>query len=94
MKKFVPALAGGLLLLTTLHAHAAPASHPAPGSDAETAELNARSLQDARASLKSRQATGQQAAPQQGKQPVQAAGTGETSGPVQVPMTGSTVSGY
>ncbi|MCE2574692.1 hypothetical protein [Komagataeibacter sp. FNDCR2] len=93
MKKLIPAFAGGLVLLTMLHASAAPAPQPAPGSDAETAELNARSLQDARASLKPRPAA-QKAAPQQAPQAVQAAGTGETSSPIRVPMTGSTVAGY
>ncbi|POF64216.1 hypothetical protein CFR73_03080 [Novacetimonas maltaceti] len=79
--------------------HATTSQSPAPGSDAETADLNALSLQKARASLK----TPTPAAPTtvakgtatNGKaQPVQAAGTGTTSPPIRVPETTDTVAFY
>ncbi|MCE2577611.1 hypothetical protein LDL36_03630 [Komagataeibacter sp. FNDCR1] len=72
---------------------------PAPGSNAETADLNALSLQKARASLNA-QAPATPAPAAKGPvangkpQPVQAAGTGTTSPPIRVPETTDTVAFY
>ena len=94
MKKLISAMVASMLLGMTSLASAAPAAHhPAPGSDAETADLNAQSLQKARASLPPQAASTARPVAASGH-PVQAAGTGETASPIRVPETGSTVSGY
>lgn len=93
MNRIIPAIMGAALVCAAPLAHAAsPAPNkveaPAPGSDAETADLNEQSLQKARASL-------QVAAPvASAGHPVQAQGTGQTASPIRVPETGSTVAGY
>ncbi|MBV1830033.1 hypothetical protein HNW77_10120 [Komagataeibacter sp. AV436] len=93
MNRILRALIGAAVMCAAPLAHAAsPAPHkvetPAPGSNAETADLNEQSLQKARASL---QAPAQAAS---AGHPVQAQGTGQTASPIRVPETGSTVAGY
>ncbi|MGY6770328.1 hypothetical protein [Komagataeibacter sp. NFXK3] len=93
MSRILPALMGAALVCAAPLAHAAsPAPHkaeaPAPGSDAETADLNEQSLQKARTSLQS------PAPAASAGHPVQAQGTGQTASPIRVPETGSTVAGY
>lgn len=75
--------------------HHASTTTPAPGSDAETADLNAISLKKARASLATPPVTTQATRTANGKpQAVQAAGTGTTSPPIRIPETSDTVAMY
>ncbi|WP_075596135.1 hypothetical protein [Novacetimonas hansenii] len=76
------------------HHHASTSQHPAPGSNAETADLNAISLKKARASMTTPAAAPPPAVTNGKVQPVQAAGTGMTSPPIRVPETSDTVAMY
>ena len=96
MKTIMTVMTGGMLLCMAQPVCAAPASRhhgdaTVAASDAETADLNARSLQKARASLPTTPAAQAEASP---GHPVQAAGTGQTAPVIRVPETGSTVAGY
>ena len=76
------------------HHHASTSQQPAPGSNAETADLNAISLKKARASVTTPAAPPPQVTANGKVQPVQAGGTGTTSPPIRVPETSDTVAMY